>query len=147
MKMKNAVSSFYLEMIINELRLMSSNVSYLNISYNSLLYLDIIACTKNCTVSYIANALHVAKSAVTLKVNELSKQGLVVKKQSENDKRIFYLSVNQSVIDEYKLYNRVLYNAVKTVEKKYSKNEVNKFCEMLSLISQYFSEEIECQND
>ena len=87
MDLKKACDQFYLDLIINELRLMNSTNTSNNITYNSLLYLDIIGYKKNCTVSYIADVLNVAKSAVTLKVKELEKMGLVKKTQSEEDKR------------------------------------------------------------
>lgn len=141
MKLKNAISKFYFDMTINELRLMNSNISYPNITYNSLLYLDIITYKEKCTVSFLADALNVSKSAVTLKINELIKQGFVIKTKSTDDKRINYLTVKQEVIDETKIYDTMLYKAINSIEKDYSSQEVELFCDMLQLISKCFSEE------
>lgn len=139
--LKDKVDRFYLDIIINELRL--ANTSTINhLTHNSLLYLDIINYKDNCTVSYIAQALHVAKSAVTLKVKELEKLGLVEKIQSCEDKRVYYLKVNETLVEEYKEYDRVLYSALDEIEDNYSPEEIKVFCSMLDVISRHFEEEI-----
>lgn len=137
MNLKEKMDRFYLDTIINELRL-ANNSSYQNITYNSLLYMDIIAYKKDCTVSYLAEALHVAKSAVTLKVKELEKLGLVFKEQSREDKRVHFLRVNQEVLDRYKEYDAVLYGALDEVEKKYQPEQIQLLMDMFDMINQHF---------
>ena len=44
-----------------------------------------------CTVSTLANTLHITKSAVTIKVNELERLGMVTKTRSETDRRVIQL--------------------------------------------------------
>lgn len=139
-RLKDKVDRFYLDIIISELRF--ANTSTINhLTHNSLLYLDIINYTENCTVSYIAHALHVAKSAVTLKVKELEKLGLVEKIQSKEDKRVFYLKVNETLVEEYKEYDRILYKALDEIEEIYSPEDVRMFCGMLDVINRHFEEE------
>lgn len=140
MSLRAKMDRYYLDMVIHELRL-ANNHSYQSITHNSLLYLDIIAYKENCTVSYIASVLHVAKSAVTLKVKELERLGFVYKTQSEKDKRVFYLHVNQTLVDEYKAYNQVLYAALDEIERSYSKQDIENFCSMLDTINRYFQQE------
>lgn len=140
MKLKDSINQFYFDMSINELRLRNNNPFYPDITYNSLLYLDIIAYKENCTVSFIAGAMNVSKSAVTIKVNELIRHDLVIKTQSTEDKRINYLTIKQEVIDEYKIYDSILYKAIKMVESKYSDREINTFCEILQFISKCYPE-------
>ena len=119
MDLRQKMDRFYLDLVLNELRL--ANSSQLgHLTYNSILYLDIIAYQENCTVTYIADTLHVAKSAVTLKVKELEKLGLVEKVQSPTDKRVFYLSVNQQLLEQYKAYDQVFYRALGEVEESYT---------------------------
>lgn len=140
MKLKDSINKFYFDMTINELRLMNSKPLYPDITYNSLLYLDIISFQENCTVSYLAEALNISKSAVTVKINELIRQGFVKKTQSIKDKRIFYLSLNEKIIEEYKIYDQKLHETIKSIEKKYSEAEINIFCEMLDLMSKGYSD-------
>ncbi len=140
MDLKKTVNRFYFDMVVNELRLANYN-SYQSVTYNSLLYLDIIAYKEKCTVSYIADILHVAKSAVTLKVKELEKLGLVKKIQSSEDKRVHYLEVNETLLEEYKAYDRVLNGALDEVEKKYSAAELKILFDMLDTINRHFERE------
>lgn len=137
MNLKEKMDRFYLDTIINELRL-ANNSSFQNITYNSLLYMDIIAYKKECTVSYLAEALHVAKSAVTLKVKELEKLGLVFKEQSREDKRVHFLRVNQEVLDRYKEYDAVLYGALDEVEERYQPEQIQLLMDMFDIINQHF---------
>lgn len=139
---ENVLNSFYFEMAINELRLMNSTRTA-NISYNSLLYLDLIAYKNLCTSSYIADALGIAKSAVTVKVNELCALGLVEKKQSDEDKRIFYLSVPTAVREDYRRYDKVMDDAVCTIKNQYSSEEMSVFCSILHCISAKFAESVQ----
>lgn len=140
MDLKKTVNRFYFDMVVNELRLANYN-SYQSVTYNSLLYLDIIAYKEKCTVSYIADILHVAKSAVTLKVKELEKLGLVKKIQSSEDKRVHYLEVNETLLEEYKEYDRVLNGALDEVEKKYSAAELKILFDMLDTINRHIERE------
>ena len=141
MEIADAVNQFHFDMTINELRLMTQSEVLPGITYNSLLYLDIIAYQKNCTVSFLAQAMHVAKSAVTFKVNELLRLGLVEKTQSAEDKRVHYLTVKPKVLAEYKIYDRALFRAEKEIKEKYTAHECAMFCEMLRLISAYHEQE------
>lgn len=125
-------------MVLNELRLAHDN-SYQSLSYNSILYLDLIVYQKDCTVSTLAELLHVAKSAVTLKVKELEKLGLVEKRRSEQDKRVFYLYANPRIVQEYKALDRVLYGALDEVEAKYSPAQLALLCGMFDTINQHFN--------
>lgn len=141
MKPIEAIDRLYYNITLNELRLMNENTIYPNITYNSLLYLDLISYKENCTVSYLADALHISKAAVTKKVNELIKQGLVVKTQSEKDRRIFYLSIGPAIDEDFNRYDKQFVGAVQFMEKDYSQAELDKFCQMLNQISDYYTKE------
>lgn len=143
MNLKNFINQFYFDMTIHELQRMNESTNLPNITYNSILYLDMIAYVENCTVSFIANAMNVAKSAVTIKVNELMNLGLVDKVQSEEDKRINYLKVRPSVVEEYKAYDQTLYDALQKIEEQYSEKEIVTFCEMLKTISDSYGKGVQ----
>lgn len=138
MDLYDALNRFYNEMTINELRMMNADGSFPNVNYHSLLYLDIIHYTESCTASYIAAALNVSKSAVTMKVNELIRAGLVQKVQSERDRRVNYLSVAPQVADSFKVYDRALEGAVTEIENRYSQQEIDSFGRMLETINRHY---------
>lgn len=142
MLLQNTLNNFFYSMNINELQLMNEKFKSLNITYNSLLYLNIIAYTKNCTITFLAQSLHISKPAVTLKINELVNQGFVVKEQSDEDKRFFYLKLNEEITDIYKEYDKALYKAIEAVNINYSKQELETFCNIMSDIGKIYIEEI-----
>lgn len=142
MDLKKAVLGFYYDMTINELQLMNSDTSFPNITYNSLLYLDIITYEGKCTVTRLADALRISKPAVTAKVNEMVKQGLLTREQSSEDKRVFYLTVSREAAKEYEIYNRALHNAVTQVQGNFTQDEINIFCEILQVIKKEYQKEV-----
>ncbi|MEA4853075.1 MAG: MarR family transcriptional regulator [Christensenella sp.] len=142
MNLKTALDRLHYDFTMNELRLMNKSRHSGSMSYNSLLYLDLIAYKENCTASYLAEILHVAKSAVTLKVKELVKQGFLEKKQSETDRRVHYLSVRPEVAEMYKLYDNAFDNAVAEIEQTYDAEEVSRFCDMLDIFNRHFAGQV-----
>lgn len=137
-RLDNAITKFFHDMAIVELRLQNKNNRLNNkLTYNSILYLDIIyAHQGEYTASNIADMLHVARPSVTQKLNELEEMGYIKKKQSEQDKRIYFLYATNKTNPEY------VTNHFKQINKKvenyltqeYSKDEIKTFLEMLSSV-------------
>ena len=143
MKLRKALDTFYYSTALCDLRLMNRQFVDETITYNSLLYLELIfSMNGTCTASQIADLLHVSKPAVTLKINELIRQGLVTKSTDPNDRRKNYLSVNEEAIPKYKVYRRQDAAAIKRITEKYTEEDIKKFCEMLDIISSINFEEI-----
>lgn len=140
MDLKKSITQFFYNMTINELSLMNSQFLNPDITYNSLLYLDIISYTPNCTASHLASALNISKPAVTVKLNELIKQGLVVKTQSKEDKRVYYLNINQEFAHIYETYDTSMYRAIESVKKEYTEEEIDTFCRVLNNIGMKYLE-------
>lgn len=138
--MKSAVSRFYYDMTLSELRRMHKRGVRPNISYNSLLYLDLIDLIPDCTASRLAEILHVSKPAVTIKVNELEKLGLIEKSRSATDKRVFYLRVNGPLVEEYRAYDESLRRALAAIQEKYSQSDIDVFCKVLTAFSEEYME-------
>ncbi|ADY57146.1 regulatory protein MarR [Syntrophobotulus glycolicus DSM 8271] len=126
---------FYLRMSLNELRMMNRQDYSSGVSYHSMLCLNVIANTENCTISKLAEALQITKSGVTIKVNELVKKGLVEKVQSVRDKRIHYLKLNPNISAIYGMFDRIGQNMEETLRKKYTENELSLFSGMLHTIA------------
>ena len=142
MKLKSTVDEFFFDMIVNELKLMNSDKLDTNITYNSLLYLDLISHKKNCTVSYIADILHVSKSAVTIKVNELEQIGLIKKIQSTEDRRVYHLIKTDKAEKMYRIYDTAFDDAIKYINKNYSNGDVEIFCKILKTFSNCFKNKV-----
>jgi DNA-binding MarR family transcriptional regulator len=144
LNLHRSLVKIYREFLLHELMLINSDFGSTEITYNSLLYLDIILVTENCTISQIANSLNIAKSSVTLKVQELERMGLVYKVQSKTDKRQFYLKLTEKSKELGQVYNIGISKSIKEISKKYSKQDIRNFIEMLEIIRINYIDE--CDN-
>ncbi len=143
MDLRKALDTFYYSSALCDLRLMNKQFVDENITYNSLLYIELIyTMNGTCTASKLAELLNVSKPGVTSKLNELLRQGLITKKPDTNDKRKNYLTVNEEAIPQYKVFRRQDSEAIKRITERYSPEEIGKFCEMLDIISEINFEEI-----
>ncbi len=107
-----------------------------DLSYHDTLYLNIISAHPNrYTSSQIADLLKVTRPAVTQKINELTKKGYIIRTQSQTDKRVFFLSVN----DEKNYYNEqdkmIEIKVAKMLEEKFGEQQVEKLCDMIIFLS------------
>ena len=143
MDLRKALDAFYYSTALCDLRLMNKQFIDENITYNSLLYIELIyTMNGRCTASRLAELLNVSKPGVTLKLNELLRQGLITKTPDPNDKRKSYLSVNDDAIPQYKVFRRQDSEASKRITDRFTPEEIGKFCEMLDIISEINFEEI-----
>ena len=139
MDLRQRMERLFVDRTVSELQLANSD-TYQSVTYNSLLYLDLIAYTPDCTAGYLAETLHVAPSAITSKVRELERLGLVTRTRSERDKRVYYLHINEKLRAEYRAYDRILYGALDELEARYTPQQVDLLCEMLDAINRSFQQ-------
>lgn len=128
---------FYYHMSLFELQAFSERELFKGLSHNSILYLNVIDVTKDCTVSKLAGLLHITKSAVTLKINELEKQGVITKTQSDKDKRVYYLTLSPGIKCAFSLYDKAFSKIERELETVYSKEELLTFGKIMHTISDY----------
>ena len=136
MQLRKSLDTFYYSTAICDLQLMNKQLVDENITYNSYTMNDTCAATK------LAELLHVSNPGVTLKLNELMRQELITKTPDPNDKRKNYLSVNDDAIPQYKVFRRQDNEAIKRITERFTPDEIDKFCEMLDIISEINLEEI-----
>ena len=137
MSLEDSMDRFWYEITVNQLRNQQGKCMK-DISFNTSMYLDLVKFRGTATVSSIAEDLDISKAAVTMKVNELVKQGLVKKIQSEEDKRINHLEVTGIASEDYEIYYRPLRYAIETIEKKYTQEKIDVFCEVLETLNDWF---------
>lgn len=136
MDLRKALYTYYYSAAMNNLHLMNKKILDENLTYNSLLYLEMIfSLGDKCTVSQIADLLHVSRPGVTQKINELIRQGFVTKTSDPADRRKHYLSVREDAVPLYQVYRRQDEEAIESLTSRYSPEEIEKFCEMLSIFS------------
>lgn len=137
------VNEFYYRMALYELQMMNGSDYYHGLSYNSLLYLNVISQNEGCTASKIAEILHVTKPAVTLKLNELVKQGAVVKTQSKQDKRVYYVTIHPQLKRVFSIYDELFRKIEQKLKMQYTAEQLDQFAAVLHTISGYEWRKIE----
>ena len=143
MEILEALDAFYYSTALCDLNLMNKRIVDETISFNSSLYMDIIFFMKGqCTVSKLAELLHVSKPGVTQKINELIRQGLVKKTVDPNDRRKNYLSVDESRVPAYKVYRRQDVELQERLGREYTKEDIEKFCKILNVVTEINLKEI-----
>ncbi|MEG1932241.1 MAG: MarR family transcriptional regulator [Pygmaiobacter sp.] len=144
MTLRNHLKQFGYDIAVNELRQLACDTGTA-LSYHSVMYLDIIsyqALQGECTVSSLARALHISKSAVTIKIGELMQQGLVTKTQSRRDKRIYLLRVGDEVEAILAAYGSPFERAIERIEAQFSAEQIACFCQVLQTFSKEFTEDL-----
>ena len=114
--LKEALDKYYYIMTVNEHKRLGSKVICSDITYNSILYLDLIAYTPDCTPSKLAEILNVSKSAVTSKSAEMIRQGLIESVKSET---------------------------VSKLNNMYTDDQIRDFCEILNKFTELYTGELE----
>ena len=134
-----AITKFFHDMGILELRIHNEHPAYAKLSYNTSLYLDIISAHQGeYTPSKLADMLHITRPSVTQKINVLEKAGYVTRKQNPADKREYFLYFNADSFDAdtQSIYTKLTKQISESMEQRYSKEEIEKFSEMLSYIGE-----------
>lgn len=109
------------------------------ISYSDILYLFIINHKEKTTVSELSERMSVSRPAVTQKINDLERLGLIEKIQSETDKRYFYISITDKV--KKSSQSTKTDKVLDVVKEKYSDEEITVFTDILNTMADYILEE------
>jgi DNA-binding MarR family transcriptional regulator len=137
MRFHEAMSLFYTNMSLAELRLLRADEDLRGVSYHSMLYLNLIRGRKGCTSGKLAKALRVSKPGVTVMIGELVKSGFVGKMRSADDGRVYYLKITPEGERVYLKFAALGKRIEKRLKKEYTTDEIGKFCEMLESVSAY----------
>ena len=137
MNLRDELNSFYYSTALCDLRLMNRKIDGKNLSYNSLLYLELIhSMHGKCTASAIAELTGVSKPGVTSKLNELYNAGYIIKTPDIMDKRKIYLEVNEDKLPLFRIYKKQDELVLKRLNEHFSEADIEKFCKMLSIITE-----------
>lgn len=140
MNLAEEIESFYYELLTYKLATSNVKDSENHINYNSLLYFDLIARRRNCTPSYLSNVLNISNGAVTLKINELIRQGFVKQTRSNSDRRSRYLTLTPKALESYCTFKRKIFSITMNLKKDFSDEEIKTFCLVAQNISQVCNE-------
>ncbi len=136
--MENAFYRFMCAMDLDEFNVIRDSEIGASLPYADILQLFIIRHKDKMTISELADYMRLSRPAVTQKVNELVKKGLVIKTQSECDKRIFYLSLSDKVTENCN--EPRMDTVLEAVDKEFSEEDKAIFTKILNFMADYVSE-------
>lgn len=136
MEIQESMNRFYIKLAVSDLHRTNGKSICMGLSYNSLVYLSIIDRTPDCTASKLAEITDVSRPAIAAKIRELLAEGVIEKKQSREDGRIYHLSVTPKIMREYRLYDESFHRAAEEVKEKFSKKDVRTFCRILDALGE-----------
>ena len=134
MDLRDSLNRYYYDVTVSDLRQISRTGGG-ELSYKSIMNLDVISYQRaqgESTVSTLANTLHITKSAVTIKVNELERLGMVTKTRSETDRRVIQLDVSPQMTQSLRAYEGPFERAIRLVERSFTPEQIAVFCSILN---------------
>ena len=96
---------------------------------------EVIHALKRPTVNKLAEFLDISQPNAAYKVASLVKKGYVVKEQSKEDKRVFYLDVTEKFQKYYKFKNEYIYTVINRAKEEFTEDEVHQLENMLHRMS------------
>ena len=107
----------------------------LDVSYQDLLYMDIIYFHPETTVSYIADVLNIAGTAVTVRLNRMEKNGWITRTRSESDRRQYIISLTGEAMKMYREYEDEWSTRMDSLCEKYSESKADELLDMLEILT------------
>lgn len=133
--MKESFIKFMKAMDIDEFNLIRDSEYGEKLTYINILHLYIISHTEKITVSELANKLKMSRPAITQKINDLEKLGMIIKTQSNEDKRVYYISLSKELKEILK--EPKMATVLDAVDKKFSEEKKEVFKEILDFMADY----------
>ncbi len=135
-KLTKALNKITHDTALYELKRLYSHDKKSELSYHDTLYLNIIEAHPNeYTSSQIADLLNITRPSVTGKINQLCNKGYILRTQSENDKRVYYLSINPDSPKDYETTASYEDEIERSVLERFGKDNVDLLCEMIEYLS------------
>jgi DNA-binding MarR family transcriptional regulator len=105
--------------------------------------LEVIEMLGKPTVGQFAEFLNISQSNATYKVNSLIKKGYVERLNSTEDRREYFLVLSDKYYRYINLMSSYQMEVIERIENRFSPEDVEKFDEMLNIISQELMPECE----
>lgn len=128
------IANYYWKKSIDNINETLSDGQAGSFNMNDYYYLTVIYQLGEPNFSDVAKALHLTKPSISAMVRRLSRNGLVKKTQSDEDKRVFYLSLTEKglkiVEGDYALYH----DMAKNIESMFTEKQISDINCMLDML-------------
>ncbi len=98
--------------------------------------LEVIEMLGKPTVGQFAEFLNISQSNATYKVNSLIKKGYIERLNSTTDRREYHLVLSEKYYNYISLMSSYQLDVIARIENRFSREDVEKFGEMLKVISE-----------
>ncbi len=105
--------------------------------------LEVIEMLGKPTVGQFAEFLNISQSNATYKVNSLIKKGYIERLNSTTDRREYHLVLSEKYYNYISLMSSYQLDVIARIEQRFPKEDVEKFDEMLKVISEELMPECE----
>lgn len=102
MDLESPMMRLYRFLSLEETELIRSQGLDFDLSYLDMVYLDLILLEDRCTPSLIAERLGIARSAVTVRLNKLEKNGFIERTRNDEDKRSSVLGLTEKGMEWFR---------------------------------------------
>lgn len=100
-----------------------------------LYYIELINKNKNISISEISRILEVKKSTVSVAINQLIDMGIVIKTQSESDKRFYFLQLTPKGENIINKHMEIHKDTIKKILEILNPEEVDNFIKIINKIT------------
>ena len=104
--------------------------------------LEVIGILGEPTVGQFADFLNISQSNATYKVNSLIKKGYIERLNSTVDRREYHLKLSEKYYNYINLMDAYQREVIKRIEERFPKEDVEKFEEILKVMSKELMHEI-----
>ena len=104
--------------------------------------MEIIHALGRPTINEFASFIDISAPNATYKVNSLIQKGYLIKVQSTDDKREYYLEPTQKYFDYYNISQGYTNVVIERIRQRFPEEDVKKLTEMLEIISEELMPEV-----
>lgn len=133
-------SFFHLYHGINAMEFQTNSQKSGDLSYRDLMYINLIMFMDDCTVTKLAEVMNISKPAVTMRVNRLIEQGLVIKQKSREDERVNILMLSPATYTRFGENDKRINHALLKICEEYPPEDVKLFANMMDRLAELFSD-------
>ena len=133
-------SFFHLYHGLNALEFQTNSKRSGDLTYRDLMYINLIMFMDDCTVTKLAEIMNISKPAVTMRVNRLIEQGLIIKQKSRKDERVNILMLSPETYARFGDNDKRINHALAKICEEYSPEDVKIFANMMDRLAELFQD-------
>lgn len=115
---------------------------YRDISNNDMHIINAIGISEPKNMSTIAKELSVTVGTLTIAINNLVKKGYVLRRRSDKDRRVVYISLSEKGVRAYNHHARFHDEMIKAIIKDFNDQEIELVIKALSNLMTFFRSKI-----